>query len=91
MNPTLVVADVAERLRCSQRTIHELTRTGQIPHFKRPGGRRCLFRPEELEAWEDGAELEVVELPLGGRIVRTAAPKNTAILAPRTITERDRQ
>jgi hypothetical protein len=25
---------------------------------------------EELEAWENGAELEVVELPRGGRVVR---------------------
>src|SRR5215203_6114917 len=68
-SPYLVVADVAERLRCSTRTVHELTRTCSIPHRRLPGTRRCLFRPDELEAWEDGAPLNVVELPRGGRLV----------------------
>jgi excisionase family DNA binding protein len=70
-SPFLSVEDVAARLMCSTRTVHELTRTCAIPHFKRPGGRRCLFKPAELEAWEAGARLEVVELDRGGRVVRT--------------------
>jgi hypothetical protein len=32
--------------------------------------RRALFDPAELEAWESGAELEVLELADGGRVVR---------------------
>lgn len=66
----LQVEDVAERLRCSTRTIHELTRTCAIPHRRLPGTRRCLFREEDLEVWENGAPLEVTELPRGGRLVR---------------------
>lgn len=66
----LVVEDVAQRLRCSKRTVHELTRTLAIPHRRLPGCRRCLFREDELEAWEGGAPLEVLEQPGGGRIVR---------------------
>jgi hypothetical protein len=69
-SPFLTVEDVAERHLCSLRSIHELTRTLAVPHFKRPGTRRCLFRQDWLEAWEAGAELEVVELPRGGRVVR---------------------
>ena len=69
-SPFLLVAEVATRLRCSERSIHELTRTGRIPHLKRPGARRCLFRLDWLEAWEGGAALELVELERGGRIVR---------------------
>lgn len=65
----LLVEDVAERLRCSIRTVHELTRTNAIPHRRLPGTRRCLFRLDELEAWEDGAPLEVSELPRCGRLV----------------------
>lgn len=68
-SPYLLVEDVAERLRCSTRTVHELTRTNAIPHRRLPGARRCLFRREELEAWEDGTPLEVTPLPRGGRVV----------------------
>ena len=67
-NPFLSVPEVAERLRCSRRTIHELTRGRKIPHRKLPGRRRCLFRPDELEAWENGAQLHVTELPRGGHV-----------------------
>jgi excisionase family DNA binding protein len=69
-SPYLLVEDVAARLRCSTRTIHELTRTNAIPHRRLPGARRCLFRADELEAWENGAALEVVQLPGGGRVVK---------------------
>ena len=65
----LLVEDVADRLRCSTRTVHELTRTNAIPHRRIPGCRRCLFRADELAAWEDGSPLEVTALPRGGRIV----------------------
>ena len=69
----LVVEDVAERLHCSTRTVHELTRTSSIPHRRLPGSRRCLFRSDELEAWENGSALEVTELPRGGRVVTPRA------------------
>jgi len=68
-SPYLLVEDVAERLHCSTRTIHELTRTGAIPHRRLPGSRRCLFLVSDLEAWEAGAELDVRDLPRGGRVV----------------------
>ena len=61
---------IAARLRWSLRSIHELTRAKAIPHRRLPGARRCLFREDELIAWEDGADLEVVVLPHGGRVVR---------------------
>jgi excisionase family DNA binding protein len=69
-SPYLLVEDVAARLRCSVRKVHELTRTGAIPHRRLPGSRRCLFLETELAAWEAGAELEVRELGGGGRVVR---------------------
>jgi hypothetical protein len=68
--PYLLVGDVAERLHVAPSTVHEWTRTGAISHRKLPGSRRCLFLPADLKAWEGGAELEVVELERGGRIVR---------------------
>ena len=69
-SPFLVTPEVAARLRCSVRTVHELTRLRLIPHRRLPGSRRCLFREDELEAWENGATLEAVELGQGGRVVR---------------------
>lgn len=69
-SPYLHTEDIAELLGCTCRTIAEFTRNNQIPHRKPPGGRRCLFLLAEVTAWVDGAELEVVELPRGGRVVR---------------------
>ena len=69
-SPYLVVEDVAALLRQSRSWVHERTRIGEIPHRKLPGSRRCLFLEAELDAWVAGAELELVELPRGGRIVR---------------------
>jgi excisionase family DNA binding protein len=66
----LTLEEAAGRLRLSARTVRELTRTGSVPHRKTPGGRRCLFLPDELDAWMLGAELDVQELPRGGRVVR---------------------
>jgi hypothetical protein len=54
----------------SRYTLYELTRTGRVPHRKLPGCRGLLFPLDELERWEDGAQLEHVQLPDGGRVVR---------------------
>ena len=70
MTPYLLVQDVARRHGVSTRKVHELTRLGLIPHRVLPHSRRLLFTEEHLRAFEDGAELERVELPGGGRIVR---------------------
>lgn len=70
---TLLDSDGAARFLggISRRTIHEYTRRDAIPHRVLPHGRRCLFEADELRAWMDGAELERVDLPHGGRVVRT--------------------
>lgn len=70
--------DVADRMHCSVRTIHELTRTKAIPHFKRPVPRRVYYPLGWLVAWEHGADLEVVELSDGGRLVRPRGTKKKA-------------
>jgi hypothetical protein len=70
-SPFLLVPDVAARYRCSEWTIHERARLGLIPHRKLAGaGSRLLFVPADLDAYDDGAALDVQELPGGGRIVR---------------------
>ena len=71
----LITSEVADRLRCSVRAVHELTRTTAIPHRRLPGTRRSLFRLDELEAWENGTPLEATELPRDGRVV---VPRCTA-------------
>ena len=72
MTPYLTTEQVAGLLHCSRRTVHELTRTAGIPHRRIGGTRRCLFLREELDAWLDGASLEAIALPNGGRAVRPA-------------------
>jgi hypothetical protein len=69
-SPFLLVEEVAERERCSVRTIHERARLGLIPHLKRPGSRRLLFQEDWLRALDEGAPLEVIAQERGGRIVR---------------------
>lgn len=69
----LTAEQVASRLHCSIRSVHELTRTGRIPHRRLAGQRRVLFVEAELVAWEDGASLETRELAGGGRVVRPVA------------------
>jgi excisionase family DNA binding protein len=69
-SPFLTAEEVAARLRCSLRTVHELARRNEIPLRRLPGCRRLLFAAEHLAQWEDGAPLETVELSRGGRVVR---------------------
>jgi excisionase family DNA binding protein len=75
-SPYLLVEDVAAMLGCSTRTVHERTRLAEIPHRRPPGARRCLFLEAELRAWLDGAALELVTLPRGGRVVRPKASRS---------------
>lgn len=67
----LTVAEVAERLRVSSRSIHERTRRDEIPYWIAPGTRKCLFALEDLERYECGDfdRLERRELPANGRVV----------------------
>jgi excisionase family DNA binding protein len=69
-SPFLVTAEVAVLLRCSIRTVHELTRRNAIPHRKMARTRRCLFLESEVREWLNGEMLEVTRLEDGGRIVR---------------------
>lgn len=68
----LTVEDVARILRCSPRAVHGKTAVNAIPLRRLPGSRRVLFVANEIEAWIDGAELEVLDQ---GRVVR---PKGSA-------------
>jgi len=61
----LTVEEVADRYRTSPKAIHDRTRTHRIPYVKRQGFRRLLFPLVDLEAWNAGAVLELVELPDG--------------------------
>jgi excisionase family DNA binding protein len=70
LSPFLTADEVAARLRCSLRTVHELARRNEIPLRRLPGCRRLLFAADHLTQWEDGAALETVQLGRGGRVVR---------------------
>ena len=71
----LTVEEVAERYRTSPKAIHDRTRTNRIPCLKRQGFRRLLFSLADLEAWDAGAELVVLDLP-DGRAVRAQSVRN---------------
>jgi excisionase family DNA binding protein len=61
---------IANVLPMSKRSVHELTRSGRIPFTRIAGTRPCLFQTDEIRQWLDGAPLEVVDLPGGGKRVR---------------------
>jgi hypothetical protein len=69
----LMVEETAERYRTSVKSIHDKTRMDKIPHLKRQGFRRLLFPVAELDKWDAGADLEVVELR-DGKAVRCTQP-----------------
>jgi excisionase family DNA binding protein len=70
ISPFLTVEDVMARYSVSKRTVHERVRRREIPHFRRSGTRRVFFREDELDAYDNGAELEAIELHGVGRLVR---------------------
>lgn len=72
--PYIVIEDVAERYHRSTRAIQDLVAKRAVPHLRHGGTRRVLFVPEELDAWDLGSELEVVDLPNGGRRVKPRPP-----------------
>lgn len=76
VSPYLTTERVANRLRCSVRSIHELTRLHRIPRRRLPCPQRCLFLDSDLEA---GAELEATALSRGGRVV-IPRPKSLLVL-----------
>jgi excisionase family DNA binding protein len=73
MSGYLRVEDVAELLGCSKDVVYRVTGADGIPCRKIGGVRRVLFIQDELDAWINGAELEAVKAPNGGRIVRPKA------------------
>jgi excisionase family DNA binding protein len=76
----LGIEEVAERYGFSRWTIYELTRTNQIPHRKRQGGRKLHFTAGDLDEWYEAgmpADLKVIRIGKGtkaGRVVRLRRP-----------------
>jgi excisionase family DNA binding protein len=70
----LLVEHVADLLGCSIDTVQRRAAANEIPHRRIGGTRRLLFVPGELDAWINGAELERVNAPNGGRVVRPIEP-----------------
>jgi hypothetical protein len=77
-SPFLFVEGVANRYQVRPKTVREWARNGAIPHFRTPGTRRLQFRIDWLETWEAGAQLDVVELGRGGRVVRPKQVRRAA-------------
>lgn len=66
----LTVEQAAERYHTSRKAIHDKTRARVIPMLKRAGFRRVLLPVAWLDAWDEGAELEVSEGTDGTVMVR---------------------
>jgi hypothetical protein len=62
--------DVAARYGWSLAYVSEAARRRAIPHRVIPGTRSVLFPLDWLIAWENGSELECVDLNRGGRMCR---------------------
>jgi hypothetical protein len=79
MRRFLNITETAERYGTTPRALRDKTRKNLIPFTLRPGWKGCMFLPEHLDAWDDGAALEVVELPDGGKLVRPVEPKKAGL------------
>ncbi len=66
----LDVAAVAERYGYSSWQVYERARRNLLPCRKHPGGSRLLFLETDLDAFDDGAPLEVTRLARGGKVVK---------------------
>jgi excisionase family DNA binding protein len=64
------VPEVAERYGVARESIYEWVAAGQLPFRKLPGRKMLLFLPADLDAADDGAELERRKLRGGGVLVR---------------------
>jgi excisionase family DNA binding protein len=69
-NGFLLTDDVAELLGLARSTVQEQMARGLVPNRRLPGTRRCVVPRADFDAWINGAELEVIHLARGGRIVR---------------------
>jgi hypothetical protein len=78
----LDVDAVAALLHMSGRQVRDHCRQRRMPHRRPAGTRRLLFDEDELAAWLDGASLEVVESPAGGRVVRSVPFNGAQAPAP---------
>jgi hypothetical protein len=65
----VVAEEAAPAHHLSPWTLRDKFRRGECPGRKLAGVRRIWFDPDELMAWANGAELEVIERG-GTRIVR---------------------
>jgi hypothetical protein len=69
-SPYLTTEQVAERYHASVRAVRDWVAAGHLPYTRRPYARRLLYLRAHLDAYDAGAELEHVELPDGGVVVR---------------------
>jgi hypothetical protein len=75
----LTTEDVAARYCVTVRTVHGWTQKDELPCRVLPRTRRILFEEPVLTEYEQtGCELERVDLPHGGRIVRPKRPRGDA-------------
>jgi excisionase family DNA binding protein len=66
----LTIEEAAPLVGMGVRRLRERAAEGTVTHRRIGGTRRLLFDPDELERWANGAELETIRTPGGGRIVR---------------------
>jgi hypothetical protein len=66
----LTTEELAVRLHVTPRSVSAYIAKDLIPYRKQPGIRRVLVPEPDFLAFMDGAELEVIYPPSGGKVVR---------------------
>lgn len=69
----LTAQQAADHVGLSLRAFHARTATRSVPLIRQPGTRRMLFDRDQLDAWLEGADLEVVEKPNGTVLVKAVS------------------
>jgi Helix-turn-helix domain len=73
--PIVLIEDVAAELNVSPTTLREWCRRGKFPCFKKAGQRRLWLRSDWIDAWLDGAEIELRRERGGGFTCRPIVRK----------------
>lgn len=59
----LTKSDVAKLLHISERAVYDYINRSEnpLPHYRLPGGRALLFRPDEVERWLEQSQNATIE------------------------------
>lgn len=57
----LTTEEAAKYMGIKKQTLYRMTMLRKIPYYKPGGGRKCLFRRDDLDRWMTSGRIEAIE------------------------------